>query len=107
MLRSIGDLEARALRCADRVDDLERRLRSEQWRQRVRASAEASAAGFWSRLFRRLKPERGARAITALEQDKARAQAALKIAVDELYQAHCEQLRAAPWGRSLMWASSG
>jgi hypothetical protein len=96
---TIPDLEARALRRADQVEDADRLLRAARWRLRTGRDDGDSPLGFWARLAGRLWPSSAARRVAKLERDHRRAEAAFKIAVDELLQAHCAALRSAPWSQ--------
>jgi hypothetical protein len=98
-LQTIEGLQARALRRADAVDALDRRLYAAKGRRRT---LEREGRGFWASLWRRTFPDRLAAEIEKLERDRARSEAALKIAVDELHQAHCQRLRAGPSSPSLL-----
>ncbi len=60
------------------------------------------SAGLWAALKRLFLPGRSAGNVGKLEDQLTRARAALKIAVDELHQAHCQQLRGAPWSGNLL-----
>ena len=102
-MQSIAQLEARALRRADAVEDLERRLAAAEWQVRARAhSPSVDRGGFWSRVAGCFRRDGASAAIARLREQKAHTDAALKIAIDELHQAHCEALRDSPWSRSLL-----
>jgi hypothetical protein len=101
-MQSIAELEARALRRADEADELARRLAAAEWRLRTRDAGSVERGGFWSRLTGGLKPDAVVTEIARLQTQKAHADAALKIAVDELHQAHCIALRDSPWNRTLL-----
>jgi hypothetical protein len=100
-VQTIEQLQARALRRADAVDELDHLLYTAKGRRRTDALRDDSA-GLWAALKRLFLPDRSAAKVLKLERQKARARAALTIAVDELHQAHCQQLRAAPWSASLL-----
>jgi len=100
-LQTIQQLQARALRRADAVDELDRLLYAAKGKRRSEELRE-EGAGLWAGLRRLFLPNRLAVKVEKLERDVGRARAALKIAVDELHQAHCQQLRAAPWSGSLL-----
>jgi hypothetical protein len=97
-LQSVQQLEARALRRADAVDELERLLYAAKGNRRQQELRD-DRAGPWASLFR---PNRWMDKVEKLERDVTRARASLKIAVDELHQAHCQQLRTAPWSGRLL-----
>jgi hypothetical protein len=100
-VQRIEQLQARALRRADAVDEMERMLYAAKG-QRRRQEVRDETAGLWVALKRLFLPNRSAAKVEKLEVQQTRARAALKIAVDELHQAHCEQLRAAPWSGTLL-----
>jgi len=99
-LQTIQQLQARALRRADMVDELDRLLYAAKGKRRSEELRES--AGLWAALKRLFLPDRLAAKVEKLEGQQARARAALKIAVDELHQAHCQQLRQAPWSGTLL-----
>jgi hypothetical protein len=101
-LQTIEVLLARALRRADAVDELDRLLYAAKGRRRAQDLHDEATLGLWPCLKRLIWPNRLAAKLQKLERQKARAAAALRIAVDALHQAHCEQLRAAPWNRTLL-----
>jgi hypothetical protein len=100
-LQTIEKLQARALRRADENDELDRLLRIAKGRLRQQELGEARL-GFWGKLMHLMRPNRLAAEVDKLARKKARAAAAMKVAVDSLHQAHCQQLRAAPWSRTLL-----
>jgi hypothetical protein len=100
-LQAIQELQARALRRADAVDELDRLLFAARGKRRSDDMRDDSS-GLWAALKRLFLPNRAAGKVQKLERQLARAQAALRIAVDELHQAHCQQLRTAPWSGSLL-----
>jgi len=103
-MQSIAELEARALRRADEVDDLARRLAAAEWQSRAgKLSLSVDRCGLWPRITAWFKGDGGLRAkIARLRAQKTHADAAMKIAVDELHQAHCVALRGSPWSRTLL-----
>lgn len=102
-MQTIQDLEARALRRADDVDELYRLLRTARSRRQARTgAAEGGEQGLWAWIAGLFMPGHADRKIEALEQELNRKQAALRIAVDALHQEHCARLRAAPWSRTLL-----
>lgn len=102
-MQPIAELEARASRRADAVEDLERRLAAAEWRLRARQrSPSVDRGGLWARVSAWLKGDGIAAEIARLRTQKVRADAALKIAVDELHQAHVAALRVSPWSRTLV-----
>ena len=100
-LQTIQQLQARALRRAEAVDELDRLLYATKGQRRAEDLRDG-AAGLWAAVRRLFLPNRLAAKVEKLERQQARARAALKIAVDELHQAHCQQLRTAPWSGSLL-----
>jgi len=92
------------LRRADEAEDLERRLAAAEWRVRARAQSPSvdRGGGLWSRATGWLKGDGASDEIARLRTQKTHADAALKIAVDELHQAHCATLRTSPWSRTLV-----
>jgi hypothetical protein len=100
-LQTIQELQARALRRADAVDELDRLLFAAKGKRRSDDMRDDSS-GLWVALKRLFLPNRAAGKVQKLERQRVRAQAALRIAVDELHQAHCQQLRTAPWSGSLL-----
>jgi hypothetical protein len=100
-VQRIDQLQARALRRADAVDELDRMLYAAKGSRRQQELRD-DGAGLWAALKRLFLPNRSTAKVEKLETQQTRARAALKIAVDELHQAHCEQLRAAPWSGSLL-----
>jgi hypothetical protein len=100
-LQTIQQLQARALRRADTVDELNRLLYASKGKQRTEELRDDNT-GLWAGLRRLFLPNRLVAKVEKLERDVSRARAALKIAVDELHQEHCQQLRAAPWSGSLL-----
>jgi hypothetical protein len=104
-MQTIAELEARALRRADEVDDLARRVAAAQWQARAgkHSPSVVRGAGPLSRIAGWFSGDGGLRAkIARLQAQKAHADAAMKIAVDELHQAHCAALRDSPWSRTLL-----
>jgi hypothetical protein len=89
------------LRRADAVDDLDRRLDAVKGKRPTEALRDDSA-GLFAALKRLFLPNIATARLENLEAQRARARAALRIAVDELHQAHCQQLRTAPWSGSLL-----
>jgi hypothetical protein len=103
-MQPIAELEARALRRADEVDDLARRLAAAEWQARAgkhKPSVDRSD-GLWSLMTGWFTRDGTAAKIARLRAQKAHADAAMKIAVDELHQAHCIALRGSPWSRTLL-----
>jgi hypothetical protein len=99
-LQTIQQLEARALRRADTVDELDRLLYGAKGK--LRSEKLRDDAGLWVALKRLFLPNRLEVRVKKLERDLARARAALRIAVVDLHQGHCQQLRSAPWSGSLI-----
>jgi hypothetical protein len=103
-MQTIAELEARALRRADEVDDLARRLDAVEWQARAGKHSPSvdRGGGLWSRVTGWFRRDGVAVKVARLSAQKAHADAAMKIAVDELHQAHCIALRGSPWSRTLL-----
>jgi len=101
-MQYMQELEARALRRADRVDDLDRRIRAIRSRQRGGPGSVDRGRSLLQRISGWFRRDRSAADLAKLETERRRAVAERKIAVDELLQAHCERLRAAPENRHLL-----
>jgi hypothetical protein len=103
-MQTIAELEARALRRADEVDDLARRLAAAECQAGARQHSPSVDRGgrLWSRIAGWFRGDGVAARIAQLRVQKAHADAAMKIAVDELHQAHCIALRGSPWSRTVL-----
>jgi len=90
-MQSIPDLEARALHHAQALDSVRRTLRTQALHRLNRPG-----------VVDRGEPRAAEDPVEPLHLEEARTAARLKIAVDELLAAHCEQLRLSAWGQRLL-----
>lgn len=93
-MQKVHELEARAMQRAEALDTIRRTLRA-------RHSLPTNITSVVDRGHAK-RTDNMEDQTESLRRDEARAEARLKIAVDELLAAHCETLRLSAWGQGLL-----